>query len=63
MIDSRSTRRLLVVRHADGAGLGVFVYRDRAQLKLGTARTIVAGVALAIGGLLLIIATRWGRFG
>ena len=33
------------------------------QLKLGNARTIVAGVALAIGGLLLIIATRWGHFG
>lgn len=33
------------------------------QLKLGTARTIVAGVALAGGGLLLIIATHWGHFG
>lgn len=33
------------------------------QLKLGRARTIVAGVALAIGGLLLIIATHWGHFG
>lgn len=32
-------------------------------LKLGTARTIVAGVALAIAGVLLIIATRWGHFG
>lgn len=32
------------------------------QLKLGTARTIVAGAALAIGGLLLIIATHWGQF-
>jgi hypothetical protein len=32
------------------------------QLKLGTARTIVAGVALAIGGLLLVIATHWGHF-
>jgi hypothetical protein len=32
------------------------------QFKLGTARTIVAGVALAIGGLLLIIATHWGHF-
>jgi hypothetical protein len=29
----------------------------------GTFRMIVAGVALAIGGLLLIIATRWGHFG
>jgi hypothetical protein len=33
------------------------------QLKLGTARTIVAGIALAIGGLLLVIATHWGHFG
>jgi hypothetical protein len=32
------------------------------QFKFGTARTIVAGVALAIGGLLLIIATHWGHF-
>jgi hypothetical protein len=33
------------------------------QFKLGRARTIVSGVALAIGGLLLIIATHWGHFG
>jgi len=33
------------------------------QLRFGKARTIVAGVALAIGGVLLIIATHWGRFG
>jgi hypothetical protein len=33
------------------------------QLKRGTARTIVAGIALAIGGLLLVVATRWGHFG
>jgi hypothetical protein len=33
------------------------------QLKMGNARTIVAGVALAIGGLLLIIATHSGHFG
>ena len=32
------------------------------QLRLGTARTIVAGVALALGSLLLIIATHWGHF-
>jgi hypothetical protein len=31
--------------------------------KLPTARTIVAGIALAIGGALLIIATHWGHFG
>jgi hypothetical protein len=33
------------------------------QFKFGTARTIVAGVALALAGLLLIIATHWGHFG
>jgi hypothetical protein len=33
------------------------------QLKLRTARTIIAGIALAIAGLLLIIATHWGHFG
>jgi hypothetical protein len=33
------------------------------QLKFGTARTIVAGVALALAGVLLIIATHWGHFG
>jgi len=31
--------------------------------KLHTARTIVAAIALAIGGLLLLIATHWGHFG
>jgi hypothetical protein len=30
---------------------------------LRKARTIVAGVALAVAGLLLIIATHWGHFG
>ena len=33
------------------------------QLKFSTGRTIVAGVALAIGGILLIVATHWGHFG
>ncbi len=33
------------------------------QLRLGRARTIVAGAALAVAGLLLIIATHWGHFG
>jgi hypothetical protein len=32
-------------------------------LGLAKARTTVAGMALAIAGLLLIIATHWGRFG
>jgi hypothetical protein len=34
-----------------------------AWFKLSNTRSIVAGVALAIGGLLLIIATHWGHFG
>jgi hypothetical protein len=33
------------------------------KLKLGGARTIVAGLALALAGLLLVIATHWGHFG
>jgi hypothetical protein len=33
------------------------------QLKLSIGRTIVAGLALAIAGVLLIIAARWGHFG
>jgi uncharacterized membrane protein YdbT with pleckstrin-like domain len=33
------------------------------RFKFATARTIVAGTALATGGLLLIIATHWGHFG
>lgn len=33
------------------------------RFKWHTARMIVAGAALAVGGLLLIIATHWGHFG
>lgn len=33
------------------------------QLRLGALRTSVAGVLLAVGGLLLIVATHWGKFG
>jgi len=33
------------------------------QLKMAAARTIIAGIALAIGAVLLIIATHWGHFG
>jgi len=29
----------------------------------GRARTLVAGAAFALGGVLLIIATHWGHFG
>lgn len=31
--------------------------------KIPTERTIVAGIALAIGGVLLIVAAHWGDFG
>jgi hypothetical protein len=31
--------------------------------RLSTERTIVAGAALAVAGVLLIVATRWGHFG
>jgi hypothetical protein len=33
------------------------------QFKFAAARTIVAGLALALGGLLLIVAVHWGHFG
>ncbi|HEX6507750.1 MAG TPA: hypothetical protein VF221_08980 [Chloroflexota bacterium] len=33
------------------------------MMRLGTARRIVAGIALALAGLLLIIATHYGHFG
>ena len=33
------------------------------RLGIGQARTIVAGSALALAGVMLIIATRWGSFG
>jgi hypothetical protein len=33
------------------------------QFKFATARTIVAALALALAGVLLILATHWGRFG
>ena len=32
-------------------------------LKFATTRTIVAGIALAVAGILLIIAVHWGHFG
>jgi len=31
--------------------------------KMPTARTIVAGIALVLAGVLLIVATHWGHFG
>ena len=33
------------------------------KLRLATTRMIVAGIALALAGVLLIIATHWGHFG
>lgn len=33
------------------------------QLRMPRARRIVAGVLLAVAGVLLIIATHWGHFG
>jgi hypothetical protein len=33
------------------------------RFRMARARTIIAGIALAIAGVLLIIATRWGHFG
>jgi len=33
------------------------------SLKLHKTRVIVAGVALALAGILLIVATHWGRLG
>ncbi len=33
------------------------------QLRMSRTRSIVAGIALAIAGVLLIIATHWGQFG
>jgi hypothetical protein len=33
------------------------------KLGMSKARTIAAGIALALAGVLLIIATRWGHFG
>jgi hypothetical protein len=32
------------------------------QFRLAAGRTVVAGVLLAVAGLLLIIATHWGHF-
>jgi hypothetical protein len=40
-----------------------FAAAEVPQFKFGRARRIIAAVALALGGLLLLIATHWGRFG
>jgi hypothetical protein len=39
------------------------VAAEMPRLGLSRARTIVAGTALGLAGLLLIIATHWGHFG
>jgi hypothetical protein len=33
------------------------------QLGFARGRTVVAGIALAVAGVLLIVATHWGHFG
>lgn len=33
------------------------------RFRMGAGRSSIAGLALAIGGLLLIVATHWGHFG
>jgi hypothetical protein len=40
-----------------------FVAAEIPGLRFASQRRIVAGVALAIGGALLITATHWGHFG
>lgn len=40
-----------------------FVASEIPMFKIARARKIVAGAALAAGGLLLIIAVHWGHFG
>ena len=40
-----------------------FAVAGIASLRLGNTRSVVAGIALAIGAVLLIIATHWGHFG
>jgi hypothetical protein len=44
------------------AGVGL-VAAQIPQLRFGRFRTIAAGLALAVGGVLLIIAAHWGQFG
>jgi hypothetical protein len=40
-----------------------FAAAEMPQLKFASGRSIVAGIALAVAGLLLIIAVHWGKFG
>jgi hypothetical protein len=42
---------------------GIWIAAAQApKFQHSTARTVVAGVALALAGLLLLIATHWGHF-
>jgi len=59
---TRSRRSGGPVAGRPGARAGWFVAAE-IPLKASAARRIVAGVALALGSLLLIIATHWGHFG
>jgi hypothetical protein len=45
------------------AGVWIVAAEILDPARWGKLRRIVAGTALAIGGVLLIIATRWGHFG
>ena len=40
-----------------------FIASEIPALRMSKARRIVAGIALAIAGILLIIATHWGKLG
>lgn len=40
-----------------------FAAAEMPQFKFASGRSIVAGLALAVAGLLLIIAIHWGHFG
>jgi hypothetical protein len=43
---------------------GIWIAAAQApQMRFKTLRMVVGGVALAIGGVLLIVATHWGHFG
>ena len=73
--DNRYHRPVLALSHQTGVTLAEVgfllilfagVWLVAAQIpafKMPTARTIVAGIALALAGVLLIIATHWGHFG
>jgi hypothetical protein len=43
---------------------GIWIAAAQApQMRFKTLRMVVGGAALAIGGVLLIVATHWGHFG